>query len=151
MASVPCIPISVIDALIKHLLSGAVTEVQVVDVHDNLPNDGAEAVYVDNLVLENGSTLTLDDSNVYYRSLDIGKGVTVNENGPGRLLRIGIPGDFDFDDDVDLLDYGAFLICVSGPGGGAEPDCDLFDFDTDIDVDLIDFSGFQLAFTGSFP
>lgn len=60
-----------------------------------------------------------------------------------------VPGDFDGDGDVDLFDAAAFEECVSGPGGGADPPCDVFDFDNDNDVDFADYGSFQLAFTGS--
>lgn len=59
-------------------------------------------------------------------------------------------GDFDGDGDVDLVDFGQFQICFTGPGGGPlTPTCAAADFDGDNDVDLADFGGFQLAFTGA--
>ncbi len=54
-------------------------------------------------------------------------------------------GDYDFDCDIDLADYGRFNDCF-GPTSGME--CDRFDFDSDGDIDLQDFGAFQLAFTG---
>ncbi len=60
-----------------------------------------------------------------------------------------IPGDCDFDGDVDLYDYADWEACLSGPGGGIEPGCGCFDFDDDGDVDLIDFAALQAAFIGS--
>ena len=57
-------------------------------------------------------------------------------------------GDSDGDGDVDLVDFGAFQLCFTGPGGGAGVGCDLFDFDFDLDIDLVDFGAFQLVFTG---
>lgn len=59
------------------------------------------------------------------------------------------PGNLDFDCDVDMFEYAAFLECVSGVGGGVSPGCQTFDFDGDGDVDLADFGAFQSAFTGS--
>ena len=59
-------------------------------------------------------------------------------------------GDADVDGDVDVLDFAAFVRCVTGPGSASLPtDCVLMDFDMDGDVDLPDFGGFQTAFTGS--
>jgi hypothetical protein len=57
-------------------------------------------------------------------------------------------GDFDGDGDVDLVDFGEFQLCYSGPGVPAPSGCDAGDSDTDGDVDLVDFAEFQLAFTG---
>jgi hypothetical protein len=60
-----------------------------------------------------------------------------------------ICGDFDFDNDVDLLDFGQFQICYTGSGSGSIPSsCAVADCDFDNDVDLVDFASFQLAFTG---
>lgn len=59
-----------------------------------------------------------------------------------------IPGDSDFDDDVDLTDFAGFLECYTGQGGSYDGFCNPFDFDHDLDVDLYDFGQFQVAFTG---
>lgn len=58
------------------------------------------------------------------------------------------PGDMDGDDDVDLVDFGEFQLCYTGPSGAISEDCECADFDSDNDVDLVDFGAFQLAFTG---
>ena len=57
-------------------------------------------------------------------------------------------GDHDGDDDTDLFDFQSFLDCVTGPGGGVPPGCEVFDFDEDNDVDFDDFAVFQEVFTG---
>jgi hypothetical protein len=57
-------------------------------------------------------------------------------------------GDQDGDQDVDLIDFEAFLECVTGPGGVAAPECDVFDADGDGDVDWADYRALQLNFTG---
>lgn len=57
-------------------------------------------------------------------------------------------GDYDGDLDIDLMDYEEFLNCVTGPGGGILPDCDIFDFDGDDDVDFEDLGRLQAVFTG---
>lgn len=60
--------------------------------------------------------------------------------------------DYDFDDDVDFVDWGAFQGCWSAPGSSnPQGTCagDNFarsDADNDDDVDLIDFAEFQRAF-----
>ncbi len=57
------------------------------------------------------------------------------------------PGDFDCDGDVDVFDFGAYVACESGPGGGILfGGCERLDFDADGDVDLHDYAGFQVAF-----
>lgn len=58
-------------------------------------------------------------------------------------------GDCDNDGDVDLVDFGSFQLCFTGPGGGPiAPGCECADSDSDDDVDLVDFGEFQLVFTG---
>jgi hypothetical protein len=59
-----------------------------------------------------------------------------------------MPGDCDYDGDVDLDDFADFEACLLGPGGGLGPDCNCFDLDGSGDVDLGDFAVFQEAFTG---
>jgi hypothetical protein len=58
-------------------------------------------------------------------------------------------GDFDNDGDVDLIDFGVFQICFTGPTSNYEAGCECGDFDFDGDLDLVDFGNFSLAFTGS--
>ncbi len=54
-------------------------------------------------------------------------------------------GDFDHDNDVDLIDFGAFQGCF----GADSDDCLIvFDFDHSESIDLADFQGFQERFTG---
>lgn len=60
-------------------------------------------------------------------------------------------GDIDDDNDVDLIDFGEFVLCLSGPDADRNPglrDCagnclSTFDCDADRDVDLKDFGQFQ--------
>jgi hypothetical protein len=64
-------------------------------------------------------------------------------------------GDFDGDGDVDLVDLGRFVDCISGLGGVPVPPApisvqvcrNVFDFDGDDDVDLQDFAAFTRVFT----
>ena len=57
--------------------------------------------------------------------------------------------DCNSDGWVNLIDYGDFDGCLSGPAGGLpRPECNCFDLDGDNDVDLSDIAQFQNAFTG---
>jgi hypothetical protein len=59
------------------------------------------------------------------------------------------PGDFDYDGDVDLADFGAFQLCFTDDNGeGLGSGCAVFDLDIDCDVDLDDFSTFLPALAG---
>ena len=66
------------------------------------------------------------------------------------LALIARPGDYDFDDDVDLTDFGQFQACFNGPNRPPLwPDyCADKDADQDGDVDLMDFGIFQSCFNG---
>jgi len=56
-------------------------------------------------------------------------------------------GDMDGDNDVDVVDYGRFSSCYTGPGGHALAGCEGGDFDGDGDIDCTDWEGFQVAWT----
>ncbi len=59
------------------------------------------------------------------------------------------PDDCNSDGGVNLIDYGDFDGCLSGPDGGLPaPGCSCFDLDGDSDIDLSDVAEFQAAFTG---
>ena len=55
-------------------------------------------------------------------------------------------GDPTFDGSTDVIDYGYWAECFTGPTGEAM-ECAYFDFDADGDVDLIDYAAFQAALT----
>ena len=61
-------------------------------------------------------------------------------------LAVIVPGDFNDDGSVDVVDYSLFSACLFGPGGGAAGDCAAKDLDGDGDVDLGDFALFQQFF-----
>ncbi|MBN1491558.1 MAG: immunoglobulin domain-containing protein [Phycisphaerae bacterium] len=64
-------------------------------------------------------------------------------------VTVGVPGDFDADSDVDLMDFGTFQFCFNGPNRALPyPSCTIADFDFDDDVDLGDFSMFASCFNG---
>ena len=72
-----------------------------------------------------------------------------NLSGGMFFLRRIRTGDSEFDGDIDLVDYGAFAECMTGPGRVDRLcDCRFLDIDHDGDVDLGDFARFQNAFTG---
>ncbi len=65
---------------------------------------------------------------------------------------VPIPGDFDYDGDVDNDDFSTLQACYVGPGGTIQPgpggeECERADIDSDNDVDLVDFATFQTHFT----
>jgi WD40 repeat protein len=69
-------------------------------------------------------------------------------------VSMDLPGDWNGDNRIDLVDYGPFFDCFAGPGTLPDPvntdvaTClSVFDFNGDDDVDLGDFSDFQRAFT----
>ncbi len=56
-------------------------------------------------------------------------------------------GDFDGNGQIDLVDYGSFPGCMTGPDvGPVPPQCAPGDLDADGDVDLLDFGRFQRRF-----
>ena len=60
-----------------------------------------------------------------------------------------ISGDFDFDGDVDLADFGLFAACFNGPNRAPADGCVVgADLDTDDDVDLADFGVYAACFNG---
>jgi hypothetical protein len=60
----------------------------------------------------------------------------------------GGPGDYNGDGVVNLQDYAFFPACMTGPSGGVNAGCEVFDFEPDSDVDLEDFSEFMAVFDG---
>ena len=85
-----------------------------------------------------------------------------DEDGDTGMVEIGfhypitnrpfVTGDFDRDSDLDLADFAAFQVCVTGQhAGDPHPCCRVFDFEPDADVDLDDFALFQAVFTGAMP
>jgi len=58
-------------------------------------------------------------------------------------------GDFDFDDDVDLVDFSHFQDCFTGADAGRPADiCTDADFDADGDIDLADYKVFNGTLAG---
>ena len=60
-----------------------------------------------------------------------------------------IPGDFDFDGDIDTDDMRVFIGCVSGPSIPYSSGCGKADFDRDNDVDQRDFGVMQRCYSGA--
>ncbi|MCP4592592.1 MAG: S8 family serine peptidase [bacterium] len=90
------------------------------------------------------------NTNSVFDECDIAEGTSTdcNENQiPDECESLGY-GDFDTDEDVDLIDFNVFEGCLTGPGVTFDSGCDMGDFDCDNDVDLADFRRFQTAFTG---
>jgi len=98
--------------------------VQLVDASDNQPDtEGAEALYVNELVLGPGSTLDLNGLNLYYNTL-IDMGGTVVANG-GELQPIYLAGDVDDDGDVDIDDFVELKKSFGATQGATQADGDL--------------------------
>ncbi len=64
-----------------------VGQLRLVDLFDNQPGSGAEAIYVDRLVVEAGSTLDLGGLNLYYREANIAGQVILS----GGSLLVAVP------------------------------------------------------------
>ncbi|MCK4340657.1 MAG: hypothetical protein KAY37_02895 [Phycisphaerae bacterium] len=99
------------------LASGA--DVQFVDTFDNdlIPQSPCgEALYVDTLVLRNGSSITLNDCNIYYIQLS-DEGASITLNGCGELLLISTsavcPGDSNCDDSVSWRDIDYLVAAMN--------------------------------------
>ncbi len=120
---------------------------------DDFDNDGVgqegctEALYVHELILRAGATITIANCRVYYETL-IDEGASVAFEGCGDLVQLPT-GDFDHNGRVDLYDWQAFTTCLGGPSGvSMDAGCEVFDFDAQGTVDLADLAWFQTAFTG---
>jgi len=62
---------------------------------------------------------------------------------------VSLSGDYDFDGDVDLEDFGRLQTCLNAPGIYSEdPACFQVDLDHDADVDEFDLRIFQQCFGG---
>ncbi len=62
--------------------------------------------------------------------------------------QLPVPGDLNDDREVDLVDYGVFETCFTGPDGGPiGPECEPGDFDCDTDIDCLDWYEFVEAWT----
>jgi hypothetical protein len=80
---------------------------------------------------------------------------TVEANGPGVFALAEMcgcpPQDWDWDADVDGMDFLAFQSCYNGPNRPYNPGavrCECFDADHDADVDGMDFLVFQGCYNG---
>ncbi|MGB2820605.1 MAG: PEP-CTERM sorting domain-containing protein, partial [Phycisphaerae bacterium] len=96
---------------------------RLVDEFDNDPNGpGAEALYVDELRIEQGGGIDLNGLHLYYLN-----------GGPARRL---MWGDCDLDGDVDRSDFRVFResFGTGGPAGWTDGDSD-----GDGDVDALDY------------
>ncbi len=57
-------------------------------------------------------------------------------------------GDCNSDALTDLVEFGGFDACSTGPNQPFDPGCACFDANADNDVDLQDFGRFQASFDG---
>jgi Rax2 C-terminal beta propeller domain len=114
---------------------------------------GDEPEYLGTFVLQSSSNadgvfpVVIDTSDLDSVLLD-SLGGSIPFGADDTQLRIGamiVPGDFDCDTDVDLLDYASFEWCRTHPGA---PACEAADFDGDNVSDFHDWGRFQAVFTG---
>ena len=68
--------------------------------------------------------------------------VTVN------VTALGLPGDLDFDGDVDQSDFGRLQLCLTNAGIPVIPSCANADLDGDLSVTQSDYSLFQRCLAG---
>lgn len=115
------------------------------DAWDGSPVPSTEdAYYFDDRGGTSGETFGLADDG----TLGVHMHFTPSNDGMYAIQVIHV-GDADEDGDIDLVDFGTFQICFTGPSGTASEQCGgTFDFDGDNDIDLSDFGEFQLSFTG---
>jgi hypothetical protein len=111
----------------------------------NDPNDTIEALYVRNLVLNPDAKFTIEgNAYVYYVNLEEGSIVDACVSGCERIQQISCNGGPDKClPHVNDCPLGA---CLSGPGGSADPGCQVYDRDADSDVDLFDLALSWTAF-----
>ena len=121
-------------------LGPAPTAVKVFDAfdNDNLGFDSCEALYVDTLWIEAGSSLDNALCRVYYNTL-------VNHGTiffPANVIRIAsaCAADFNRDNSVDFFDYLDFVDAFSSGNPAA-------DFNSDGSIDFFDYLDFVDAFS----
>jgi hypothetical protein len=89
--------------------------------------------------------VVLSDFGLNFSVFDINHGGVVDELDS---MLVSVPGDFDADADVDLVDFARLQACFSGTGVLFEPlACGLADLDGDQDVDGEDAGRFVSALT----
>lgn len=95
-----------------HLATG--THVILADTYVNNPaTPGCEVLYVRNLLIDAGSTLTLQGCRVYYENLVQQAGAVRNLVNGGALIS-SHAGDLDGDSDIDAADIAAFATALTG-------------------------------------
>jgi hypothetical protein len=90
----------------------------------------------------------LDHKQTYYYALFAHDYTPLYASGITFSARPALPGDFDFDTDVDQEDFGSLQACFSGDGESYGPQCSDADLDSDGDVDQNDFGVFRACMGG---
>jgi len=116
-----------------------VGQVVLLDFHDDQPDHaGAEALYVEYLVLKLGSVLMLGGRNLYYKHLvDEGGIVLPGKDSLTQVAEFVHPGDVDDDGSVNIFDAFA----LNGAWGSSAGDPSYLasaDFDGDGSIDQFD-------------
>lgn len=98
-----------------------------------------------------GTTLEIAD----VRPEDVGayhcvvSNVAGSDTSQSATLTLAVPGDFDVDDDVDMVDFGHFQCCLSGSGIPSTAGCADADLNIDTAVDQADVNIFLGCLAGA--
>jgi hypothetical protein len=114
------------------------------------PSDGA---HVHRWTLDGGGTMSCTGG-MLELSGTIGQADAGLMTGGGLELSGGFwfapsAADCNVDGCVDLVDYAAFPVCMTGPNEDVPTHCACNDLDHDGDLDLSDVAGLQRVFTGT--
>jgi hypothetical protein len=91
----------------------------------------------------------LDHNQTYYYAVFAYDGSNpIYAPGVAVNARPALPGDLDYDGDVDQKDFGLFQACLSGEGWSYPPGCAAADLEGDGDVDRTDIEAFKACLGG---
>jgi len=85
----------------------------------------------------------------YYWRIDAANACVATTGVVWSFFTRSFTGDFDGDDDVDLVDFAHMQICFSGDASAYQSGCSDADLDGDSDVDSFDFNSFLPCLRGA--